>query len=275
MILKKSKNKLFSKTTNLTNIFIPLLFIFTFLLVFVNKTDSIIISKIKSLGDDFITPISLTISYPMKKTSDIINNINNFKYLLEENQNLKEENNRLQKWKTLSIVLLDENEAYKKLLSVDNSKLELKHTVRVLTKSPNVFANSVKLNAGENKEIEANSSIINHRGLVGRIIHVGKFTSTALLINDLNSNIPVKVLNHDINAIVSGHSNNQLMQIKFVKENMNLRAGHILVTSGSAGIFPRNIMVGKVYKIIDEKIYVKPFVDFKNLEFVQVVTQKK
>ena len=29
------------------------------------------------------------------------------------------------------------------------------------------------------------------------------------------------------------------------------------------------------YKIIDEKIYVKPFVDFKNLEFVQVVTQKK
>ena len=34
-------------------------------------------------------------------------------------------------------------------------------------------------------------------------------------------------------------------------------------------------MLGKVYKIIDEKIYVKPLVDFKNLEFVQVVTQKK
>ena len=41
------------------------------------------------------------------------------------------------------------------------------------------------------------------------------------------------------------------------------------------GIFPKNIAVGKVYKIEKGEVFVKPFVNFNKLDFVSVVTEKK
>lgn len=270
----KIKNNIFNKSQNLNNFLIPLIFLFVFILVFLNKTDSMIAKKIKNTSFDVIAPLSYIISLPINKIQQGINIIYNFKLLDKENDRLKEEVRRLKQWQTLSMRLVDENEAYKRLLNVEDSSLELKYTVKVMSRSPNSFMNSIQLSAGTNKNIKQNSSIINERGLVGRIIDVGKFTSRALLINDINSNIPVKVLNRDIFAIATGHTSNKLLILKFIKENKNLKVGQLLVTSGNAGLFPRNIAVGKVFKILDSKIYVRPFVDFDNLQFVQVVSAK-
>ena len=96
-----------------------------------------------------------------------------------------------------------------------------------------------------------------------------------MLITDINSSVPVKTLSQDIQAIVSGQSNSLLLKLKFIKENQVPRIGEILVTSGNADMFPPNIAVGKVYKIENNVVYVKPFVDFNKLEFVNVVTKKQ
>ena len=90
----------------------------------------------------------------------------------------------------------------------------------------------------------------------------------------MNSSIPVKTLNQDINAIISGQSDSILLKLKFIKENKMPKIGEIIVTSGNADIFPPNIAVGKIYKIEDNIYYVKPFVNFKELEFVNVITKK-
>ena len=47
--------------------------------------------------------------------------------------------------------------------------------------------------------------------------------------------------------------------------------GDILITSGTAGIYPKNILVAKVISVLDEKVIALPFVDTKNIEFVQIV----
>ena len=46
------------------------------------------------------------------------------------------------------------------------------------------------------------------------------------------------------------------------------------MTSGSAQIFPSNIMVGKIIEIRKDNFLVLPFVDFKNIDYVQVVENK-
>ena len=50
--------------------------------------------------------------------------------------------------------------------------------------------------------------------------------------------------------------------------------GDLLVTSGNARIFPRDILVGKVIEIKDDHYIALPYVDFKNLNYVQVVKSK-
>ena len=52
------------------------------------------------------------------------------------------------------------------------------------------------------------------------------------------------------------------------------RIGDIVVTSGTAQIFPVDLLVGKITKIEKDRFYVLPFVDFDNLDYVQVVTSQ-
>ena len=53
-----------------------------------------------------------------------------------------------------------------------------------------------------------------------------------------------------------------------------LRLGDIVVTSGTAQIFPVDLLVGKVAKVEKNRFFVLPFVDFENIDYLQIVTSK-
>ena len=52
------------------------------------------------------------------------------------------------------------------------------------------------------------------------------------------------------------------------------KIGDIVVTSGTAQIFPVDLLVGKIAKIEKDRFYVLPFVDFKKIDYLQIVTSK-
>tara|TARA_B100001123_G_scaffold181387_1_gene207795 strand:- start:165 stop:995 length:831 start_codon:yes stop_codon:yes gene_type:complete len=276
MAIGKNRSKIFYNSKSLLNsITTPIIFIVTFLLIFSNKSDSILVTKIKNSGNDIILPVASAVMYPLNKTSELIEKLIYVKELSSENNRLKNEIKKLKEWRTLSIKLVNENNAYKKLLNIEDDNIELSHTVRVISKSSEVFVNSIQIGAGSKNKIKNNSVAINENGLVGRVIGVGKNTSRILLVSDINSNVPVEVFNRDIQAILTGHTSKKLLKLKFIKDNAKISVGQMLVTSGNAGIFPPNLIVGRVFNIVDNEIYVKSFVDFENLDFVQIVNKKK
>ena len=57
----------------------------------------------------------------------------------------------------------------------------------------------------------------------------------------------------------------------FIKDEKMPKLGDLLITSGSAQIFPPDLLVGKIDKIDQNRFYVLPFVDFNNLDYVQIV----
>ena len=59
-----------------------------------------------------------------------------------------------------------------------------------------------------------------------------------------------------------------------MKDEKKPKIGDILITSGNAKIFPQDILVGKVIKVSEDSFLALPYVDFNNLEFVQVVNIK-
>ena len=64
------------------------------------------------------------------------------------------------------------------------------------------------------------------------------------------------------------------LEHKFNKSEIMPKAGDLVVTSGSAQVFPSDILVGKIVKITKNNFFVLPFVDFKNIDYVQVVETK-
>ena len=76
------------------------------------------------------------------------------------------------------------------------------------------------------------------------------------------------------NAIIKGTADGKYLTSTFIKDEKKLKIGDVLLTSGNARIFPSEILVGKVIKISEDGFLALPYVDFNNLEFVQVINIK-
>ena len=267
----QNKSRLFVKSKTIKNISVPILFIFTFLLVFFNKTDYFLVNKMKSTGIDVVNPISKAISYPISVTIKTVDFINDLRLAKKENLKLKEEIIRLKQWQTLAFKNIRENGAYKKLLNSTSNDLNIIKTAAIVHHSPKLYTRSIIINAGLDHQVEKNFAVINERGLVGKTILVTKNNSKVLLINDQNSSVPVRSVNRDFYAVMKGSADGKYLISSFIKDNIKPLVGDLLVTSGNVDIYPHNILVGKIISVSDEKVIALPFVDTNNLEFVQII----
>ena len=154
----RNKIRFFTKTRNYSNLFLTILLILTFLLVLFNKTDYVVVNKIKSYGIDVITPTVGIINFPIKVTASAINTINDIRYLQKENVKLKEEVIRLKKWQTLAIKNQRENKAYKKLLDSTISNINVIKTASVISQSSKIYAKTILINAGINHGVSVDMS---------------------------------------------------------------------------------------------------------------------
>ncbi len=265
------KIKALASTKVLTSLSASIVFISSFLLIFFSKSDYILINQIKSVSNEIVNPITKIVSLPINITSNLVNNFNEFNNLKADNLKLKEEILRLKKWQILAIQNTRENKVLKKLLNATDNNLSLVKTTSIINRNDFLFSKTININAGSKHNIENQMSVINHRGLVGRIIHPSLNKSKVLLITDQNSSIPVKTISDGSFSLVQGSKNGNLLISSFIKGDRMPKIGDLLVTSGSAQVFPPDILVGKIIKTSENRFYVLPFVDFNNLDYVQVV----
>ena len=115
---------------------------------------------------------------------------------------------------------------------------------------------------------------INERGLIGKVIQTTSKNSRILLLTDPNLSISIKTISDGIFSLLSGAGDNKHLVSSFIKDDKMPKLGDIVVTSGTAQIFPVDILVGKINKIEKNRFYVLPFVDFNNIDYVQIVTSE-
>ena len=95
-----------------------------------------------------------------------------------------------------------------------------------------------------------------------------------MLLTDPNLSISVKTISDDIFALVRGSGDNKHLVSSFLKDSKLPRIGDIVVTSGTAQVFPVDLLVGKITKVEKDRFYILPFVDFDNIDYVQIVTSE-
>ena len=267
----RDKLRFLTKTRNFSNLFLSILFILTFLLVLFNKTDYVIVNKVKSFSIDIITPTVAFINFPIKVTTKAVKTITEIRFLKQENLKLKEEIIRLKKWQTLAFKNQRENQAYKKLLDSTVVEINVIKTAAVISQSSKIYAKTILINAGLNHGASVDMSVINERGLVGKIISLTNNNSRVILINDQNSSVPVKTISNKFFAIIKGTADGKYLTSSFIKNDKIPKVGELLITSGNTNTFPQDILVGKVIKVSEDNFIALPYVDFENIEFVQVV----
>ena len=162
----------------------------------------------------------------------------------------------------------------KKLLNATDNNLRLVKTASLINRNDTFFSKLININAGTEHNIENNMSAINERGLVGRVVETYNVNSRVLLLTDPNFSISIKTISDGIFSIVSGAGDSKYLVSQFIKDDQIPKIGDIVVTSGTAQVFPVDLLVGKVSKIEEDRFYVLPFVDFNNIDYLQIVTSK-
>ena len=257
----------FLKKSNKQQFSLLALIIFSIVLIFLSNLNFIGIKYVKVGVNETVYRLSAIVSYPEKKINESLSFFTEYFNVYEENQNLKSKIDELNSEKLNYIFLENENKKLKEVLG-ESANLSEGIISRVLIDKDGKYLKSIILNKGSKDGIKIGMVVLEKSYLVGQIIEVNYSTSRAILINDLNSNIPVVIEPGSYQSILTG-TGKEYGKIKYSKNKLILDENAIVYTSGSGGSFRSGLPIGKINNEI-ENFAVEFFSDLSQLSFVKI-----
>lgn len=218
---------------------------------------------------DFISPAMKSVHNAVSSVRYIIP----FATLREENRLLRERINLLNRRIEELKLFAAENDRLKTML---NFKRVIPYTTipaQVIGRDPSNWSNSIIIDKGALNGIKENRAVLFTRGLVGRLIEVGRSSAKVLLITDPNSKVGVMIQRNRQGGILVGRPDG-LCKIIYIALESDVVPGDKVITAGFGSVFPKDIMVGTVVKVDKEpgRLYkyalVKTAEDLSRLEEV-------
>ena len=257
----------FLKKSNKQQFSLLALIIFSIFLIFLSNLNFVGIKYIKIGVNEATYRLSALVSFPEKKLNQTINFFSEYFNVYEENQNLKDQIIKLSSEKLNYIFLENENKKLKELIG-DEQNLIDGVISKVLIDKDGKFLKSIILNKGTKDGIKIGMVVLENSYLVGQIIEANYTTSRAILISDLNSNIPVVLEPGSFQSILSG-TGKDYGKIKYSKNKLPLDENMIVYTSGSGGNFRAGLPIGMVNNELEE-FAVEFFSDLSQLSYVKI-----
>jgi rod shape-determining protein MreC len=242
----------------------------SFGLMLLGKADVVLIERARTAVNDAIAPALDAASRPVSTVADLLREGKELADLRAENAALREENARLRHWRMVAHRLEAENKALGHLLNMAPRPDTRYVTGRVVADSGGAFARSVLINAGRAQDVAKGQAAVTGEGLAGRVAEVGRNSARVLLVTDINSRIPVVIQSTRQKAILAG-DNSDMPRMRYLPDEAPVSRGQRVVTSGHGGVFPPGLPVGRVVKVSEREIRVRPFVDWDRLEYLRVI----
>lgn len=196
-----------------------------------------------------LEPIRHVIDLPFLLVDDIGTNLSSRTSLLDENRELHTQNlllkTRLQKYAALEA----ENMRLRELLDSSFKVGDKVLIAELLRVDLEPFTRRIVINKGSHDDLYPGQPLLDADGVIGQILHVSQFSSTAMLIIDPSHALPVQLNRTGLRAIAIGTGQPGQLELLHVPSNIELEIGDLLVTSGLGGRFPAGYPVAKVTEV--------------------------
>jgi len=240
------------------------------LLVF-GRSETNLIEETRAQIFSTFVPVITVVDIPREATSSLSEWIRNVAVVFSDNDFLREENAELKRQLAASTELEIDNLRLKNLLKIKDGTVFTITASRIVSDSNSPFFKSMLINSGTNDGVRKGHAVVNEEGVIGRTINVASNSSRVLLLNDINSRIPVKFAETGVNVILAG-DNSQRLKINFMPPEEKVSIGDVVLTSGMGGVFPPDLPVGKVSEITDlGEIKIEPAINLNRLNYVSVI----
>ena len=238
-----------------------------------------------SAAGDALNPIQKVAYNINRGFKDFVDFFLNFSEVREENKELKKENSELKSKLTENADLEKEYEELRSILDFKKQRDNYNYiATNIIGYSGGGILDGFIIDKGKNDGIEKNMVVIAANGLVGQVSNVGSNWSIIQPIVNQNVKVSVKVESTSENTgILSGYidkSNNYLVKVTNLPLNSEVKEGDKIVTSGLGFLYPKEIIVGEVISVEEDKVnvmksaIVQPAVDFNKLEELFIIAPK-
>lgn len=194
-------------------------------------------------------PVHLAVDAPATLVRATTEKFVSRRELREANELLRAENLdlrfRMQRYQTLQ----RENDRLRALLDTSVMVGQKVLAGELLAVETTPSAHEIVINQGTRSGVFPGQPILDAEGIMGQIIHVNPFSSTAMLITDARHALSVSVNRSGVRAIAAGTGAMMQIDLNFVPNNADVAEGDLVVSSGMDGIFPAGYPVGVIEAI--------------------------
>lgn len=240
---------------------------------------------IEGIAGDTLNPIQ-KVAYNMNRgLKDFVDVILNFSTVRAENKSLVKENQELKNKIAEDSDLEEENRRLKSLLELKDRNENYSYVAtNIISYAGNGVIDGYVVDKGTKDGIKKNMVVISDAGLVGQVSSVGDNWSIVQTI--INENINVSVMlesTRENTGILQGYtsnSNEYLLKVSNLPMESEISEGEQILTSGLGLLYPKEIRVGEVVSVEEDKVkvmktaIVKPSVDFNKLEELCIIVPK-
>jgi rod shape-determining protein MreC len=227
-----------------------------------------------------LSPVVGFVQQASRAVDGVIKDYVRLRQLREENEQLEEKVAHLQRQVTRYHEAYIENLRLRRLLDFKNTIQARTIAAQVVLHAPTGWFETLVIDKGSNDNIVADMPLVNDEGVVGRILNVSDHYSQVLLITDLESAVDALIQRNRVRGILKGKDLNTCV-LSYVRNNLDVQTGDLVVTSGKDGIFPKGLRLGTVQKVSEDpanlflEIEVKPLVRLGTLEEVLILDNKR
>lgn len=205
------------------------------------------------------------------------------RHVREENQKLREELLRVEGAMVSEAEIVKENERMRELLQFTEPSPWKTAAAPVIGDSlaPTAVARVIRIGIGQRLGVKPGMPVVAAGGVVGRVSKAYEKTSDVQLVVDPASAVAVRDERSRARANVMGTGSDQKADLEYALRTDDIQEGDLLVTSGTDGVFPAGLQVGKVVDVHRKasatflRAQVAPAVDVRLLEDVLVVLGEK
>jgi len=257
------------------------------LTAYFRESDSGVAHSVQGAVLTVVSPLQSGTATATKPFRDAWNWVGDLFSAKSENRSLKKEVEQLRAGLAEELTTQAENDQLRAMVQFQKDHVFPKGvtlvTARVVARSTSAWYSTATINAGSSDGVAVYDPVVNGQGLVGRVTKVTANAAQVMLVTDQQSAVDAMIEPGDATGNAQGIATGSVtgdVTLDYVDKNEKVQVGQDVVTSGRNGsIFERGIPIGQVESVgsqeveVYQSIAVKPFVDFRKLDLVQVITR--
>lgn len=227
-------------------------------------------SALRSGAADLVAPLWAAILVPLAEVQAAAGSVADYFKAVEKVRLLEGRDRMYQIERERHLQALHENRELKKLLRVTEPSRERIGVFAISGSSTGAYVRYALISGGSRHGVEPGQPVLAAAGLIGRTVDVGSRATRVMLLTDVSSRVPVRVVRTGLPALLIG-KNLPLLDVDLSgPSNSEVRVGDRLVTSGDGGLFPPGLAVATVVRVSGDMPEARPATTPDGLDYVIV-----